>query len=153
MSDNSFIGASNVVGTYLFGGAGLLAAAETGTGIQILYIDPVDFEVAGKTLKYRIRAMLLTNAKAPACTFTVGLYPITGTAGISGKVKPTIGAVVAGSTVAFVSQAASTQGKGLSTEFTPPAAGYYAIGVEQSVATSALESNEIISGYLQEHVI
>lgn len=110
-------------------------AAAAGAKFSAFYLDPADFAVSGKTTVLRLRQTIITNATAPAVTFTAGLYPIATWGGAAG-VEPTIatiGAVVSGSTAAIASPAASAAATPVvSTEFTFPAAGWYALGVAQS---------------------
>jgi hypothetical protein len=134
--------------TYLFSVDKEIGAEETSLPIVMQYLDPADYAVPGLTTKYRIRASLLTNATAPAITFTFGLYPITAVAGGANKTKLTKGTVTTGSTVAFATQAKELRAQGVSTEFTAPAAGYYAIGIVLS-GTAAVSSHELASAHLQ----
>jgi hypothetical protein len=125
-----------------------LAAGTTNSPLSVVYLDPADVALTDFTTKYRVRAVCLTDAVAPAVTFTVGLYPITAVAGGNDVITMTAGAVVAGSTVAFATQAASTRGQNNSGDFTAPAAGWYALGVVISGLT-ATNSREVISACLQ----
>jgi hypothetical protein len=109
-------------------------------GGGILYLDPADYAVAGKTTKYRLRAMLGTNATAPTSTFTFGLYPVTAIAGGAGVVVFTLGAVTSGSTVAFVAPGASSLNQNNSGDFTAPSDGYYVAGVAITVANMVANS-------------
>lgn len=121
-----------------------LAAATTLSPLSVVYIDPADIAVTGATTQLEVDAICLTNATAPAITFTVGLYPISAVAGGADVITMTAGTVQAGSTVAFASPTASTRSRTLSGVFTAPAAGYYALGVVLS-GTTAASSREVIA--------
>lgn len=130
------------------GGSAGLAAGTTNSPLSVVYLDPVDMDLTGYTTKYRVRAVCLTDAVAPAVTFTVGLYPISAVAGGADAITMTAGTVQSGSTVAFASPALSTRSQGNSGDFTAPAAGYYALGVVIS-GTTAASSREVISACVQ----
>jgi hypothetical protein len=60
--------------------------------------NPADYPVpAGRTAQMRVVHTVMTNATAPAITFTAGLYPVT-VAGGAGVITATIGTVVTNST-------------------------------------------------------
>jgi hypothetical protein len=112
------------------------------------YIDPADHAVAGRTAKMRIASHLITNAVAPANTLTIGLYPVLTFGGSSGN-PPNIATVdtpVAGSTVAYITQAASTAEYQASSDFNIPSAGWYAIGfvVSANAAANSLQTVDTI---------
>lgn len=105
------------------------------------YIQPADFAAGTRTTKLRIRADCIVNATAPAVDFTVGLYPVATWGGAAGSnpTIATIGAVIAGSTVAYSAPAAAgpvtpplTSG-----DFTAPAAGWYVLAVAVSGSQAA----------------
>jgi hypothetical protein len=113
-------------------------------GAAVFYLDPADYTAASRTTKYRVRATLLVNATAPACNFTVGLYPVSAVAGAATELNLTLGTVTAGSTVTFTTPSASTLNQGNSGDFTAPTAGYYALGVLNSgspIANSVMDFN------------
>jgi hypothetical protein len=135
--------AAPVAGTYvLHGGTGagqLAVVPVTLANYRPFYIDPADFTAGSRTNKLRLRAQLFTNAVAPATNWTVGLYPVATYGGASGA-EPTIatlGAVVAGSTIAFNAPGVTSQSQGNSGDFTAPAAGYYVFAVVNSGAAAA----------------
>lgn len=130
---------THTAATYLLAEAPY-AAATNGSAAAVVYLDPADYPSGTLTKKYRVRASLLTNATAPGTiTYTVGLYPISAVAGGTDEITCTAGTVTTDSTVAFVDPTLSTRHQGASTAFTPPVAGYYALGVvlSASVATDA----------------
>lgn len=110
-------------------GTGITPAA----GMSILDLAAADYAIAGRTTKLRVRAQHSVGATPPAATLTVGLYPVTGLA--AGAY--TFGAVVAGSTVAFVTTAANTLARSNSGDFAIPADGAYLLGVDLDVAPAA----------------
>lgn len=130
------------------GQAATAAATAAAAGDAVLYINPADYTIGSLTNKYRIRASCLTNNVAPAQTLTVGLYPVTASAGASGTVSVTLDTVVAGSTIAFTTPAANTLSQNVTADFTAPAAGYYAIAVALTGATAA-SSNVAVGATLQ----
>lgn len=112
-----------------------------------IYLDDADFTVGGLSPKLRIRAQIACNATAPATTFTVGLYPLS-VAGGTDAITFTLGTVVSGSTVAFVSPSASTVSQGNSGDFAFPTDGAYALGVAVN-GTLATNSATLLSAHLQ----
>lgn len=127
-----------------------LAAATGDSPLAVVYIDPADYTVPNIQTKFRVRAVCLTNATAPAINFTVGLYPVTAVAGGANVITMTPGAVQGGSTVLFTAPALSTPNQNNSGDFTGLVAGYYAFGVVLS-GTNAASSRVIISATLQYH--
>lgn len=124
----------------------LQTAPSTPSNQVVFYLDPADYAIAGRTAKLRLRAWLATNATAPGITFTIGLYPI-----VLSAATQTFGAVVPGSTVAFVSPGASNSGAVASSgDFAFPAAGFYALGVVLS-GVAASGSVERVRADLQMH--
>lgn len=120
-----------------FGETPVLSGVAGTALIQVVYLDPQAFIVAGKTTKLVIRAEYLANPTAPAMTTTVGLYPISTVGGAVGTITYTAGTVVTGSTIAFVSPAASSMNQGASVSFDFPAPGFYAVGFRNSAAPAA----------------
>lgn len=115
---------------------------------NIIDFDDADFTVGGLTQKLRLRAMVLSNATAPAITFTFGLYPVT-VAGAADLLNITLGTVVSSSTLAIASPSASTVTRGTPTaDFTVPADGVYCLGV---VTSGTIANNSFVSchAYLQ----
>lgn len=113
-------------------------SSATSSAIRVFYFDDADFTVSNKTQKLRLRAQCLTNATTPSgLTYTAGLYPITAVAGGADALVYTAGTVVTGSTIPFGSLTASTRTQSVTTGFTIPADGYYALLVAASGATTA----------------
>lgn len=136
--------------TYILANVAEASPASLGTPAAqppMTYFDDADFTVGSLTQKLRIRAQASTNATQPTITFTVGLYPIT-FAGIADTLTATLGTVVAGSTVALASPAASLTTQGSSGDFTIPADGQYCFGC---VTSGTLTNNNFttISAQLQ----
>lgn len=116
----------------------LAVAASIGTAAQAIFLfDPTPYAISGKTLKLQVRAIVSTNDTSPAITFTYGLYPVSATSGASGNVAVTLGAVVAGSTVGLTPGANAAALDGVSSVFTAPAKGAYALGVANSGTSTA----------------
>lgn len=118
-------------------------------GLAVFYLDPTAYAAGSRTTYYRIAASCVTNATAPAASFTVGMYPVTASGGAnSSTVSLTLGTVVTGSTASFSTPPASSSSNQASTNFTAPAAGYYALGTTTS-GSSAANSAIAISARLQ----
>jgi hypothetical protein len=104
------------------------------------YLDPADWAASGRTVRYVLRASLLTNAVAPTSTYSFGLFPVATWGGASGTTPTvaTINAVVAGSATANVvaPPVTSMNGPNLA-EFDAPAAGWYVLGMVQTGASVA----------------
>lgn len=117
------------------------AAIHTGGAVAqpavMFYYDPADYAISGKTTKLRVRAGMSTNATSPAITVTAGLYPISTPGGGAGVGGFTIGTVVTGSTVARALTASNSLDGSNSGDFTPPSAGWYALGVVGSGTQAA----------------
>lgn len=133
--------------TYGLNPGGAVAPAAIANFMQFaVHLDPADFAIEGRTTKYRIRASCLANATASTVNFTVGLYPVSAVAGAAAAVTGTVGAVVTGSTVAFTAPAANSLSAGNSGDLTPPAAGWYLLGVVVSGAMAASSAVAISAG-------
>jgi hypothetical protein len=128
-------------------GATLAFAANEILAPPMVYFDDADYTVAGKTQKLRIRAHVLTNATAPAITFTVGLYPVT-CAGSADSFTFTLGTLVTGSGAAVASPSSSSVTTTAGTDFTIPADGGYALGVVTS-GTIANNAAAVVYATLQ----
>jgi hypothetical protein len=135
--------------TYLFLADGEVVKASgtslTTSHLAAKYLDDADFTVSGRTIKLRVRAVVASNATAPAINFTFGLYPVTVAGGVD-AIAYTLGTVVAGSTVAINTPSASTATPGTGSDFTTPADGLYALGV----VTSGLQANNNYCGLTAE---
>lgn len=114
------------------------------------YINPADWLANSRTTKLRVRWTLNINAVAQTGSMTAGLYPITLPFGGSSAQAPlvaTVGTVVAGSTVSFVTPGANSYTVTESSEFNAPSAGVYIFGV--GTTTLAASSQHILTGHLQ----
>lgn len=129
-------GGSVAANTYLLG-TGLLTPATTISGAAFRYLDPARYPSGTRAAKLSLTVGLLVNGTGPGTTLTFGLYPIVGLAGGASVVTATLGAVIAGSTVAFASPAANGGYHGETVDFTFPAAAYYGLGVVNSGTTAA----------------
>lgn len=113
----------------------------------ICLINSADYPtVNGIAPKLRIKAHIATNATAPACDFTFGLYPLTCpvSAGGSGAKSWTIGTVVTGSNGASqATPSANTHYQLTSSEFSLPDDGVYAICFTNSGTTAANSYTEL----------
>jgi hypothetical protein len=106
------------------GGAGI--AGGTQAGFALFHIDPADYP-SGATL--RVRILVVTNATAPTSTFTGGLYPTSTYVGGAAALTYTLGTVTSGSTAAVAAPSLGTANTAVSTDFTFPTAGAYALGL------------------------
>lgn len=98
------------------------------TAPALIYFDDADYTVGSLTQKLRVKCQVSANGTQPTITFTFGLYPVTFSGG-STTLTATLGTVIAGSTKAIASPAASSTTQGNSGDFTVPADGQYALGV------------------------
>lgn len=145
--------AARVAGTYGLGQSQPAAISGTGTlyPLNIIYIDPADFPtVGGLAAKLRLRVAVFVNDVAPTGNYTFGLHPVTrpATSGGAAVAIFTIGAAVAGSTVALNTPAADSSNNVVGSDFAVPTAGFYVIGFV-STATVATSSHMHISAALQ----
>jgi hypothetical protein len=138
--------------TFLLG-AGSVGVEHTaaGAGLSAFYLNPADYEessVNKRTVKLTLQATCVTNAVAPAVTFTVGLYPVSSSAGAEKKVEVGLGTVISGSTAVFASPGKETQTEAASSSFTCPTAGLYALAVVVS-GSAAPKSAAAVRAALQ----
>lgn len=139
-----------VAGTYeLFWGLLTVVSGGVGLGaLPLIYFDDADYTVSGLTQKLRVSAQVLPNSVAPGTiSFTFGLYPVT-VAGAATAINYTLGTLVPSSTAVIANPTASTPARGVSSDFTVPADGYYALGVVTS-ATIAATSVQALNATLQ----
>jgi hypothetical protein len=146
-----FVASGSAATCYFAVAGGLISSGSTVAGSnvpQFIGVDEVPYKVTGLTVKMRLRVAFVTNAVAPTGTFTFGLYPVT-TAGGAGNLTTTLGTVVSGSTVAHTAPAASSQFLDAGSDFTPPTAGVYVLGV----VTPAMAANSAVVGkvFLEVH--
>lgn len=133
-------------------GVAIAGTASSALGFPF-YIDPAEFNVSGRTTVFRIRNTVLTNATAPASTFTFAIQPVATwnvggpAAGTLGNVG-TLGGQVVNSTAAVVAPAAMSAGA--TTPASPVfsgefqlSAGWYVASVTISVSNAAA----ITTGY------
>jgi hypothetical protein len=126
-----------VVNTWLMGANALVASgSNTASGIPLFPWTAAHYAVAGKTTMLRVNVSGATNTNPAGITFTFGLYSIGTIAGGAGTINYGIG-LVAGSTVAFASPAASSKVQGASADFSAPADGLYALAVNITVSPGA----------------
>jgi hypothetical protein len=98
----------------------------------------------GRSGKLRILGLWMTNTVAPAMTFTLGLYPVTGSpAAGATAVSATVGAVIAASAVTIATPAAITMTLFDTGDFDAPADGAYSLGFASSAAMAASSSAQI----------
>jgi hypothetical protein len=135
---NRFDAATATTTTLTEGASGVPSGANGGNAV--FYIDPAELAPSGPTPKLNLRLLLVTNAVAPACNFTVGLYPITAAGGAAANVAITLGTLVAGSAAALATPAASSPLTAASGDFDCPAAGFYAIALIISANMAASSS-------------
>ncbi|MGA7539958.1 MAG: hypothetical protein WBW93_14455 [Steroidobacteraceae bacterium] len=145
-------------GPYLLGsgssGSGV-AASNAAAGLSVFYFNPewvLEKEPVSRSTFLRLRVSLLTNAVAPAITFTAGLYSVTACAGAEATSSITLGSALTGSTVAFASPPKEELKQASTEDFAAPAAGFYALGVAVSGAAAA-KSSVAIRALLQVHEV
>lgn len=111
---------------------GINASAAPASSLPMLNLVAADLAVSGLTSKLRVRASVLTIATAPAITITIGLYPLTIA---SSLVVP--GTVIAASTVAIASPGINAITTGVTSDFTLPSDGPFAVGYTLSMTPTA----------------
>lgn len=127
-------------GTFvILANAGVLAA-NAAAGYSVFYLDPAEYATGALATKYNLDCTVLVNATAPTVNFTAGLYPVTAVAGAAATLSITLGTVTSGSTALFTTPGATSLNHVNSTDFTAPAAGYFAIGCVVSGAAAANSS-------------
>ena len=154
LDGGGWITAGVSLGTFMFtknGGTVIVPASGSAGAPVLMYIDPADYPtVNGVTTKLRIRSSVLINNTAPTNTLTFALYPVTATAGGVGIVTYTLGGIITGSDGATIAApAANSQNNLVGSDFDIPAAGFYVVSVQTSVATAAVNSYTVISFQLQ----
>lgn len=151
--------AAAAAGTYLLGNAANSTAVLPGNALARVYSYSFPFLSSSytantRTVQTRMRVSCLTNAVAPAANFTVGIYPVSATAGTSGNqpIVNTLGTVLASSTVLFTAPALTTASQGVTADIAMPSSGLYAVAVVIS-ATMAAGSVVSIIARLQERQV
>lgn len=133
-------GASAAAGTYAMSENRPSTITVGSTGAQgIYYFDPGDYTVTSRSTVLRLRVTMSQGNVAPGITFTVGMYPVSGT----NSGSAVLGAVIGGSTVAMLATATNTLSVGSSTEFAAPAAGYYITAFVSSGVSAASSSAQL----------
>jgi hypothetical protein len=97
-----------------------------------------------------LRANIVTNTVALPGTLTVGLHPVTASAGTLSNQRITIGAAVAGSTLGFTTPPGSSQQQQVTGDFAFTGAGLYVLGVSNSSALPGAFF-ATVTGQLQVH--
>jgi hypothetical protein len=147
--------AGRVAGTYGFGQGDPLAISGTGIlyPLNIIQITAADYPAIGAlAAKLRVKATVNCNDVAPGHNFVFGLHPITrpATSGGAGLCIYTIGAAVAGSTIAANTPAADSSAVFTSGDFALPADGQYVMGAVTN-NTTAVSAHVHLSAALQLH--
>jgi hypothetical protein len=147
--------ALRAAGTYGFGQGDPLAITGVGTlyPLNVLFIDSADYPARGSlAAKLRVRVNVACNDVAPGGNYTFGLHPVTrpATSGAAGVGIFTIGAAVAGSTVAVNTPAADSHTNAVGADFALPANGFYVLGMVSSGAVAA-SAHMLLSAALQMH--
>lgn len=104
----------------------------------IFKFDPTLYTVAGRTLRLKLQTLVQVLGTV-GVNATFGMYPVTGVDASQGFLGLTLGTVVPGSTVQYLS-AALANGAQLSVDsadFAAPASGLYALGVVTSGDTGS----------------
>lgn len=130
---------ATAAGTYLFGADGTQFLASAGTGKPLLPISVptlAEYAASTKTLRGRVSVEFITNTIIPGVAMTFGLYPVPSVGGgVSPFTQPSLGTVVAGSTVVV---GPNGVGRGTSAGFDISAgANTYLLGVTFGSATAA----------------
>lgn len=99
--------------------------------------DPADYAVVGMTTKLRLRMGLVTNNTPTGRNFVAGMHSVQGVGPVADTIGLTLAAAVAGSTVTRNAPAANSELSDVGVEFTAPAAGLYALGLNVSGSLAA----------------
>lgn len=135
-----------------------VAASDTLTGAldmaDCFYLDPADLAAGTqRTAQLRVRAILATNGTAPATSLAVGLYSVTVTYPVAIAAPPSATLLaLQGVAATSATPAASSTIVVASADFTPPAAGLYALAVHNGGA-GASNSRVHVVGQLQAHLV
>lgn len=127
-------GNPNATGTWVWlPSTSLIAQGSSAAALGEFGFDPASYSAGTRTVKLRLRATVKTNAVAPGAsvTVTVGLFPTTQAAAVSGShASLTLGTVVTGSQPTAQGPLTANSSTDFdSGDFTAPSAGKYAIGV------------------------
>lgn len=122
--------ADATTGVQLFTTSGLFVGSgvSSSVALALFHLQAAAFSVAGKTTRLRVSILVGENATVSGATFTAGLYPVT-IAGAADAVTVTAGTVVATSTAAVAAPSTNSLTNANSSDFTMPADGAYALGV------------------------
>ena len=135
-----YITGGQSAGSFVLPIGGRPANNTNGSGGGTFWFDPADYAGASPTVarvaKVRFRVAWMTDAVAPAVSFTVALAPVTAVAGTASVTTFTYGAATA-LTTTITTPAASSMGVVTSADLTPPAAGAYAWLVSYSSVPAA----------------
>jgi hypothetical protein len=155
---SGWVGAGTAGGTYIpnaaTNGAVVAVASGVAGAFRMVYVNPSDYStVTGFTPKLRVRLVIGTNATAPTSTFSAALFPITAFTGAAGLLNiQTVGAAL-GTTTTIVAPTASAGFQVVGSDFDPPIAGFYTLGL--IIATSPTAANSAVNATitLQQHFI
>lgn len=133
----SYFGGGAAATTWLFSSTSAVPSGNT-TSNAICFVPwtAAHYSVSSKTTRMRVLVAGGTNTAAPGITFNFGLFPITAVGGSVGLISYTAGTAVPGSTAAVITPAASSRHMAVSSDFTPPADGVYALGTTLSASTA-----------------
>lgn len=127
--------------TYLFtGGGSLLRSGGTAKiGLGILYLNPADYAVSGRSTKLIIKGNVLVNEVAPTTNFSFNLFAVSTFQGPENEVGAILGSLVE-TTATLTAPGAKTLNTLESAAFAFPSAGYYAltVGMTGSIAAKSL---------------
>lgn len=119
------------------------------SGPALIYLDPADYEVAGKTAQLSIRATVSTNYVKPLMNFQFGLYPLViVNEEAANNIRLKLEAIVAGTEVTINTPALKSTTAALSADFAVPAKGLYCLGLNLS-ATMTTNAAAMCSGQLR----
>lgn len=116
--------------------------AAVNSGVGMLYFDPADHAISGKSTKLRIRLSLAANnVAAGAVNMIADLCPVLTWAGAAAQITvASIDVPPAGASVTVATPAANATALGASADFNAPAAGFYVLRVYNDAAMAASSS-------------
>lgn len=155
------VGEASLVLTTFMTGATTWLPSETGTTLSLgvasagppvfFPITLADYAVSGLTTQFRVQAATITNATAPAVSFTFALGLITGLGGTGGNISIT-NVTLNPTNVTRTTPSASASYIDSTADFTIAATGVYVLVVSAS-GTPAANSNTSFRLRLQTHNI
>lgn len=107
-------------------------------------LDPADYAVPGRTVKYRLRGVVVAAGTAPGCTFSIQLFQVTGLDGFTAASYHMNLTSVSTFNANFAAPLAGSINTQVAAEFTAPAAGLFLLGVQTNATTPAASVTNVV---------